>query len=128
LVSLPFSARWEPPLTEASGIEDFMSWIRESRAFRLWGYIELRPLWSTYGEYDGVQPSPSYWFHELDLEPSAGEIFRRLHKNSFQRKIERAERERLTYAQVGLSISCASFTEFLLKTRRRHQALPQPTA
>ncbi len=49
-----------------------------------------------------------------------------MHKNSFQRKIRRAEKERLSY-EAGRSEELASeFYRLVVATRRRHQLLPQP--
>src|SRR5207245_5150625 len=72
--------------------------------------------------------SRSYCFHELDLTASLEQIFRRLHKDSIQRKIRRAEAERIEY-EVGRSKQLVDqFYRLLLPTRRRHQWLPQPQA
>ncbi len=75
---------------------------------------------------NGLRPSGSYWIHELDTRPSLEQIFEGLHKNSFRRKIHRAEKEQLSY-EVGNSQSLlAEFYRLLLVTRRRHLLLPQP--
>jgi hypothetical protein len=128
LVSLPFSDHCEPLLNKYAQTEDFLEWVREGHGFRSWRYLELRPLLSDYDRSNILQPSCSYWFHELDLEPSLDELFRQLHKNSFQRKIQRAERERLSYHNGRSEQFMDEFYRLLLRTRRRHQALPQPRA
>jgi Acetyltransferase (GNAT) domain len=128
LVSLPFSDHCEPLLNERIEAEDFTNWIREACDVQQWKYVELRPLLTSYGRNNGLQPSCSYWHHELDLRPSLVQIFRRLHKNSFQRKIQRAQREGLTYEVGGCERLMSEFYRLLLRTRRRHQLLPQPRA
>src|SRR5205807_2584108 len=65
-------------------------------------------------------------FHELDLKPSLEHLFQALHKDSVQRNVRRAEREKVSY-KVGRSQQLINdFYELLLITRRRHQLPPQP--
>lgn len=126
LVSLPFSDHCEPLLREGDGIEEFARWMREACDLRQWKYVELRPLKADYRAWDSLQPSASYWFHELSLQPELDEIFGRLHKNSFQRKVYRAEREQLSYERGCSERLMAAFYGLLLRTRKRHQLFPQP--
>jgi hypothetical protein len=121
LVSLPFSDHCEPLLQESEGVEDFVTWMREACDLQRWMYVELRPLLADYHGGDCLQPSSSYWFHELDLKPGLDEIFGRLHKNSFQRKVHRAEREQLCYEAGCSERLMAAFYGLLLRTRKRHQ-------
>ena len=128
LVSLPFSDHCEPLLNKHDEAEEFVTWMREACDLQQWRYVELRPLSPLCSSNRDLQPSSSYWFHELDLGPSLEQIFRRLHHNSFQRKVQRAEREQLFY-ETGRSESLMDeFYRLLLTTRRRHQLLPQPRA
>lgn len=128
LVSLPFSDHCEPLLREGDGIEEFARWMRETCDLQRWRYVELRPLLANYEAWDSLQPTSSYWFHELDLRPPLSEIFGRLHKNSFQRKIHRAEREQLLYETGSSERLMEEFYRLLIGTRKRHQLLPQPKA
>ena len=128
LVSLPFSDHCEPLLYKNDNAEEFSNWMQEACDLQHWRYVELRPLLTPYPTDNNLRPSCSYWFHELDLRPSLDQIFARLHKNSFQRKVQRAEREGLSY-EVGRSGQfMAEFYRLLLSTRKRHQLLPQPRA
>ena len=128
LVSLPFSDHCEPLLQGRDVAEEFVSWMQDACDLQHWRYVELRPLSTPYPRDNNLQPSCSYWFNELDLRPSLDQIFARLHKNSFQRKVQRAEREGLSY-EVGRSGQfMAEFYRLLLTTRKRHQLLPQPRA
>lgn len=128
LVSLPFSDHCEPLLNEDGEAEGFMNWIREACDLQKWRYVEIRPLSMAYRGGNGLQPSCSYWFHELDIRPSLDQIFRGLHNNSFRRKVQRAERERLSYEAGRSEQLVDEFHKLLLITRRRHQLLPQPKA
>ena len=126
LVSVPFSDHCDPLLNDLADLTEFSSWLRLKRDSERYKYIEIRPL-SQIADGDGqFQLSQSYCFHELDLTPSLEQIFRKLHKDSLQRRIQRAEREGLLY-EVGRSERLVKeFYRLLLITRRRHQLLPQP--
>jgi CelD/BcsL family acetyltransferase involved in cellulose biosynthesis len=128
LVSLPFADHCEPLLDEIGDSFELAEWMRGECSRHHWKYVELRPL--SWGADSGrpLVASQSYWFHTLDLTPSLEEIFRHLHKDSTQRRIRRAERERLSY-ETGCSEQLLNdFYRLLLITRRRHQLLPQPRA
>ncbi|HVS88085.1 MAG TPA: GNAT family N-acetyltransferase [Candidatus Acidoferrum sp.] len=125
LVSLPFSDHCEPLLNNHGELPEFMNWLRAECDLQKWRYVELRPLLADGSGY-GLQPSCSYWFHELDIRPSLEQIFRRVHNNSFRRKIQRAVRERLSFEAGHSEKLLDEFYRLLLTTRRRHQLLPQP--
>ena len=127
MVSLPFSDHCEPLLDDPQDLSEFVEWLRAERDSREWKYVELRPLAEIRDDYS-AQPSQSYCFHELDLSAGLEQLFRNLHKDSIQRKIQRAEREKLSY-ETGRSEAIANvFYRLMLKTRRRHHLLPQPRA
>jgi CelD/BcsL family acetyltransferase involved in cellulose biosynthesis len=126
LVSLPFADHCEPLLNSHSESADFMDCLRRACDRGRWRYVEMRPLSCAPEVGAGLRSSGSYWTHELDTTPSLEEIFRGLHKNSFRRKIRRAEKEHLCY-ETGASQSLLDeFYRLLLVTRRRHLLLPQP--
>ena len=106
--------------------QEFGSWLREERDQKGLKYVEIRPLNGTQG--GGLEPSRSYAFHELDLDPSLEEVFARLHRDSIQRRIQRAAKEQITYDVGASSKNLCDFYRLLLKTRRRHRLLPQPLA
>jgi len=126
LVSLPFADHCEPLLNDPRQSNAFTSWLRNECDSKNLRYIELRPLQEVHTVEYGLQPFRSYWFHELDLGLSVEQLFRRLHKNSFQRKIQRAEKERLSYETGRSKELVDEFYGLLLMTRRRHHLLPQP--
>ena len=127
-VSLPFSDHCEPLLGDPVQLPEFIKWLRSECDLQKWRYVELRPLMQVQDEGHDLQPSSAYWFHELDIRPGLEEIFRGLHINSFRRKIERAEREQLSYEAGHSEQLFKEFYQLLLTTRRRHQMLPQPQA
>jgi len=128
LVSLPFSDHCAPLLEENDKAEEFIHWMQDACDLQKWRYVELRPLAAPCREGNGLQPSCSYWFHELDLDRGLDQLFAQLHKNSFQRKIQRAEREGLTH-EIGRSQQLMDeFYRLLMRTRRRQRLLPQPRA
>jgi GNAT acetyltransferase-like protein len=128
LVSLPFSDHCEPLLHESDEAEQFIHWMQDVCDLQHWKYVELRPQSPPNRGGDGLRPSHSYWFHELDLSPGLNQLFRGLHKNSFQRKVQRAEREGLTYEAGRSETLMEEFYHLLMRTRRRQQLLPQPRA
>ena len=126
LVSVPFADHCEPLFSDLGEFQESIKWLRAECDLEQRQYVELRPLSKVQDADRTLQPSRSYWFHELDLKPSLEQIFRGLHKNSFRRKIQRAERERLSYEAGRSEKLVDEFYRLLLTTRRRHQLLPQP--
>ncbi len=125
LVSLPFADHCQPLVRNQDEIEEFTQWLRTECDRQQWKYIELRPL-NAQGTISVIPADRAFYFHELDLNPSVGQLFERLHKDSIQRKVRRAEREGLTCEAGSSSSLKAAFYSLLLTTRRRHKLLPQP--
>jgi hypothetical protein len=126
LVSLPFADHCEPLLNDPAETRAITNWLRDECDQNSRQYVEIRPISELQIAESGLKPTGSYWLHELDLGDGLDKIFRRLHKNSFQRKIRRAERERLSY-EVGRSRPLVDeFYQLQMMTRRRHHLLPQP--
>lgn len=126
LVSLPFADHCQPLLNDPAESVGFAAWLRAECDRRKWNYVEIRPLLTDMNTDYGLQPGPSFCFHELDLAPSVEQLFGRLHKNSFQRKVQRAGRERLSYESGRSSLLVDEFYRLVVATRRRHKLLPQP--
>jgi CelD/BcsL family acetyltransferase involved in cellulose biosynthesis len=126
MVSLPFADHCEPLLKDPEEFRGFTEWLRQECDLTGQRYVEFRPSSEVQIEASAFRPDNSYWFHELDLDSGLQQLFQRMHKNSFQRKVRRAERERLSY-EVGRSPQIVDeFYRLLLMTRRRHHLLPQP--
>jgi hypothetical protein len=93
-----------------------------------WTHVEMRPLVALRGLPAGVQEGQSYSHHSLDLKPDLQQIYDGLHKDCIQRKIRKAERERLVVTR-GISPEIQrEFYDLMLLTRKRHRVPPQPFA
>jgi len=103
-----------------------MDWLNISRFLKHWKYVELRPLFGTENFHSDLVKSGSFSLQTLDLRPDLDVLFRNFHKSCIQRKIHRAERERLTYEEGRSDAHLAQFYELMLLTRRRHGLPPQP--
>lgn len=124
-MSLPFSDHCHPLLIGQNQFSEFAEWMRAECDRRKGKYAEIRPL-PTQDQNWGMNPGSSFCFHELDLRPTLEQLFLGLHKDSIQRKIQRAEKEGLVY-EAGRSKQLVNeFYRLLIITRRRHQLLPQP--
>lgn len=129
MVSVPFSDHCAPLVDNPEEMRLLLSWLRERLDREKWKYIELRPLGSCDFDRDRPQSfslSDDFYFHRIDLRPELDVLFHNLHKSCVQRKIQRAERERLTYEQGRSQSVLAKFYHLLLLTRRRHKLPPQP--
>jgi CelD/BcsL family acetyltransferase involved in cellulose biosynthesis len=126
LVSLPFSDHCEPLWKDERNLGEFANWMRAECDRGHWKYAELRPLSPDSPPDHAFQESDSFWFHTLDLTPSIEQIFRSLHRNSIQRRIQKAERERLAYETGRSEEMLDDFFRLLMLTRRRHRLPPQP--
>lgn len=126
LVSLPFSDHCEPLLQRTEDLQVFLRKLQEESDTENWRYIEIRPLESL-GKLTALpHATAKYTLHRLNLGPDLPTLFRGFHKNSIQRKINRAQREGLT-VQAGTSKSILDiFYQLLTITRRRHGVPPQP--
>jgi hypothetical protein len=129
LVSLPFSDHCAPLCEPDIEFENLICELRSARADQKWKYVELRPLSRAFEEASkklGFRPAGKYVLHRVDLEPAIEEIFRRLNKDSVQRRVRHAER-------VGIVEVCGNsqgllkdFYRLLVETRARHNLPPQP--
>jgi len=126
LVSLPFSDHCEPLLENPGQLPEFIHWLRRECDLNAGRYVEIRPVSRDHIGGCGLQPSCSYWFHELDLRQSLEQLFRHLHNNSFRRKVLRAQREGLSYEAGQSKQLLCEFYSLLIATRKRHKLLPQP--
>jgi hypothetical protein len=126
LVSLPFSDHCEPLADACASVSTLLTAVgkkvRETRS----RYAEIRPL-NTNELYRAFSGSTiCYCLHRLDLRPDLNTLFANCHKSSTQRKVLRAERERLIYSEGRSDYLLEAFYRLLVKTRRRHGMPPQP--
>ena len=126
LVSLPFSDHAESLVDDPDDLQDLFSGMEATLRQEKLRYIELRPLANADFATSLFQSAQSYCFQRIDLTPDLDSIFKKFHKDSIQRKIRRAEKEKLIYKD-GLSNSLLSdFYGLFVMTRKRHGLPPQP--
>ena len=123
LVSLPFADHCEPLLNDAGDYQGCADWLKAECDHRKWKYVEMRPLSPLPVAGAVLTRSQSYCLHELDTTPSLEYLFRHLHKDSIQRRIRRADRERFSY-EVGVSQSLLEDFYSLVRITRKRQVLP----
>jgi len=127
LVSLPFSDHCEPLVDDPQELRNILGALeRGTEHSQAWDYIEMRPLRHHEIKTSFHQSIYDYVLHRLDLAPSLSQLFGGLHKDSTQRKIHRAEREKLTYEEGRTESLLANFYRLLIVTRRRRGVPPQP--
>ena len=131
LVSLPFSDHCEPLVdgdVDAAEILSHVCWEAPRNGYR---FVEIRPLAlgrEMLHSHSGFEVSKSFISHRMDLRPALDDLLRSFHKDCLQRKIRRAERERLEYKEGRSEELLRMFFDLLLKTRRKHRLPPQPIA
>jgi CelD/BcsL family acetyltransferase involved in cellulose biosynthesis len=126
LVSLPFSDHCEPLVGNAIELDELLVNLRHQVDNGGWNYIEIRPTSSQPSSRTGLSRSVTYWLHRLSLSASTQELFHNLHKSCVQRKIRRAEREKLKYDEGTSELLLQKFYKLLVITRRRLFLPPQP--
>ena len=99
VVSLPFSDHCEPLVEGPEELESLIHSLERDCISERWDYFEVRPRTALAAPPRGLKPAQAFYLHSMDLTPEIKDIFQRLHKDSAQRKIRRAERERLTYEE-----------------------------
>jgi len=127
LVSLPFSDHCDLLANSESAASEILCCVREHILNTGFRYAEFRPTTSEcfLPQAANLETSKHFFLHFLSLDQSLETLFCNLHKNCIQRKIRRAERERLTY-KIGREALLCAFYELLVRTRRRHGLPPQP--
>ena len=126
LVSLPFSDHCEPLVDRQEDLQALITSLEEETRREKWRYVEVRPLTPIDAVTSLHSARMSYNFFELDLRPDLETIFGNLHKDSIQRKIRRAQREKLSYEEGSTDSLLDDFYRLLMLTRRRHGLPPQP--
>jgi len=128
LVSLPFSDHTELLADSDGELPSLLGFLERDLRREDWNYIEIRPLRRSVNTSPAFAKSGVFYFHRLNLRPPLEALFRSFHKNCTQRKIRRAERERLTYEEGRSEVLLRKFYQLLLLTCRRKQLPPQPLA
>ena len=126
LVSLPFSDHCEPLVENERELDELLLHTKQYVDIQRWKYIEIRPISGCPRDQTGFGPSASFSFHSLDLRKSKQELFHSFHKDCIQRKVRRAEREKLRYEEGNSERLLQRFYDLLVLNRRRHGLPPQP--
>jgi len=125
-VSLPFSDHCEPLVNNSSELDDILRHMKQYVDAGKWKYIEIRPTSCEPGPQTRMSRSLTYSIHRLDLRKSTQDLFRNFHKDCVQRKIRRAEREKLRYEEGNSETILQKFYDLLVMTRQRQFLPPQP--
>lgn len=128
LVSLPFSDHCDPLVNSQEELTAILSHAAGQAGSESIRYVEVRPLHEDLASVDEFAPHQIYQFHAVDLRVGADRLFQGLHRNSFQRKIQRAAREELTYESAATPAFVEAFYRLFVMTRRRHGLPPPPIA
>jgi Acetyltransferase (GNAT) domain len=126
IVSLPFSDHCEPLVGNVDELSQLLAHMRRYVESGKWRYAEMRPMWLHSDVETAFGESTGYLFHRLDLRASAQQLFRNFHKDCVQRKIRRAEKEKLEYREGVSEELLQQFYSLLVMTRRRQYLPPQP--
>ena len=122
-VSLPFADYCEALVSSSDEMDDLLLHMKQYVDSGKWKYVEIRPTASQPGSQTGFSTNTLYSIHCLDLRKSTQELFHSFHKDCVQRKIRRAEREKLHYEEGTSETLLQTFYRLLTITRRR-QCLP----
>jgi CelD/BcsL family acetyltransferase involved in cellulose biosynthesis len=128
LVSLPFSDHCEPLIDTHDELDAMLAHVKQQVIQKKWKYLEIRPIAHEPNDRSGLSRGARYSFHCLNLLPPLEELFHNFHKDCVQRKISRAEREKLRYEDGTSEELLRKFYRLLLMTRRRQYLPPQPLA
>lgn len=126
LVSLPFSDHCEPLADSQDELDEMLLHMKRHVDQHGWEYVEIRPVSCQPSGSTKLGKGVTYSLHRLDLRPSQQELFHNFHKDCVQRKIRRAEREKLHYEAGASEDLLQQFYRLLVMTRRRQYLPPQP--
>jgi len=126
LVSLPFSDHTDTLVDDPADSHDLFSGLEDTLRREKLRYIELRPTREVDFATSLSQSTQRYCFQQIDLAPSLDSIFKAFHKDSIQRKIRRAKKEKLVYTEGRSEVLLKEFYRLFVMTRRRHGLPPQP--
>jgi CelD/BcsL family acetyltransferase involved in cellulose biosynthesis len=129
LVSLPFSDHCEPLVDDPQKLAFLLSNLQADQRAKNWKYLEVRPLSGIFRNAltdDSFNPCRCYYLHTINLRTDLNEIFQRLHKDSIQRRIRKAERQGLRYECGRCESILERYYRLALLTRQRQGVPPHP--
>ncbi|MGH9512829.1 MAG: GNAT family N-acetyltransferase [Terriglobales bacterium] len=128
LVSLPFSDHAALLLESQDDFQEMASLLRERVDRKRCRYIEMRPLAPSSPVVEPFAGSKLFYYHRLPLTGDLNSLFRSFHQSCVQRKVRRAEREKLDYTEGRSEKLVQLFYRLLLHSRRRYGLPPQPVS
>src|SRR2546427_127966 len=103
----------------AGDLESLMRALERDCLGERCAYFEVRPRTALSTSAPELEPAQTFCLHSVDLTPGLEDIFHRLHKDSIQRKIRRADRDGVIYEEGRGDALLEQFYHLLLRTRRR---------
>lgn len=129
LVSLPFSDHCEPLADSEDDLNFLIRYVQITMERQNLRYLEVRPVNGNFGqmtETNGFRPAATYYLHVLDLRRDLDQVFRRLDKDSVQRRVHRADRAGLIERFGRSDDLLKDFYSLFVMTRGRHRLPPIP--
>lgn len=126
LVSLPFSDHVSVLLESQNDHQELGEFLAEKIDKKSYKYVELRPPGSANVATEPFARSKQFFSHRVSLTRDLDSLFRSFHESCVQRKIRRAEREKLDYTEGRSEKLVQQFYRMLLHSRRRYGLPPQP--
>jgi len=126
LVSVPFSDHAAILTDDADILREIFSVVRGQVNSKACKYVEIRPTARPITTPDGFAQSSRFYWHKLALDKDLYSLHKSFHRDCIQRKIKRAEREKLTYAEGRSEELLHQFYRLFLVTHSRHGTPPQP--
>jgi hypothetical protein len=126
LISLPFSDHAALLADAGDVLRGMFSFLGREIGTNGCRYVEIRPTAPLTIPTAGLRESAAFYWHRLNLEKEIDALVGSFHKNCVRRKIRRAEREGLIYAEGRTEKLIREFYKLLIATHRRHGLPPQP--
>ncbi len=124
LVSVPFSDHCDPLVNSPEELARLAGFTADFAQRERCRYTEFRPRSAALPQT--FAPAATYYLHQLDLRPGAKAVYAQLHHDCIQRKVRRAEREKLTLAQGNSPDLLKVFYGLHTRARLRIGLPPQP--
>jgi hypothetical protein len=131
LVSLPFSDHCEPLYDSPEDLNFLIRYLQTAMQDKGWKYLQVRPIIENFSQTDeriSWRPAATYLLHTLDLRRDLDEVYNGLHKDSVQRRIQRAERANLVEKCGRSEALLKEFYGLFAITRSRQKVPPTPYA
>jgi hypothetical protein len=129
LVGLPFADHCEPLVNDSAKPDELSCMLEQVLKDAVNDgvtHLELRPTRSERWKATKATTSEDFVLHTLDLRPPLETIYQGMHRSTIQRKILRAERERLNFESGNTETLLNVFYPLQVMTRKRHGWPPQP--